>query len=321
MALSALLAIFLMAPWPRQRAVVVLATGAVLAAIAVHTYPTEARMDVVANLERFADSAELAIRPGLRQQHIDEARANLQATLAIDPKILAALRGKRVAIEPWETSAAWAYDLDWSPFQAFQTYVAYTARLDRLNAAAAEGPNGPEEILRATNGGRCGFAERQPVWDPPEQNLATVCNFIPTLTEGPWQLLSRISNRCGPQELISSHSAEPGEEVSVPQAGRDELVVLDLKGAGVEGLERLRSLLWRPSERFAVLNGGGHRYRLVPGTSEDGLIVSWDPALNGGGEFVELQTIRKMSVEGVDRRLQLDFYRVPIDSLPRHHTG
>jgi hypothetical protein len=319
MALSTMLAIFLMVPWPRLRAAVFVTASAVLAAIALHTYPTEVRLDVLANLMRFTDSAELAARPGLRQQRIDESRASLQATFAIDPAILAAMENKRVAIEPWETSVTWAYDLDWSPLPVFQSYVAYTTRLDRLNAAAAADPNGPQVILRAIPGGvgRPGFEGRQPLWDPPEQNLATACHFAPTLTVEPWQLLSRVPDRCGPQRLIASHRAEPGEAVAVPRAGRNELVVLRLEGAGVKGLERLDSLFWRPSERVAVLDAGRYSYRLIPGTSEDGLIVSHNPALDGGDEFVELPAAKDIRIDGVDRSLRFDFYRVPIEPPPR----
>jgi hypothetical protein len=320
-ALSSLLAIFLMLPWPRRRALAFVTASAVVGAISLHAYPTEPRLDVVANLTRFKDAAELAIRPGLRQQRIDEARANLQATFAMTAPVLAAVQGKRVAVEPWETSVAWAYQLDWRPFPAFQSYVAYTKKLDRLNTAAIEDPNGPEVLLRPMPagavplGGRPGFEGRQPVWDPPEQNLATVCNFVPTLTEGTWQVLSRIPDRCGPQRLIGSRSAEPGEAVTVPQAGRDELVILRLHGAGVEGLERLWSVFWRPRERTVELDGGRYAYRLVPGTAGDGLIVSADRSLDRNVDFVELPVAKNISVEGADGRLRFDFYRVELKPI------
>jgi hypothetical protein len=324
-ALSTLLAIFLMIPWPRQRARVFLASSAVLAVIVLHSYPAPAKLDVVANLKLFEESAELAIRPGLRQQHVDEGRANMQATFAMTPKVLAAVKDKPIAIEPWETGIVWAYELDWSPFPVFQTYVAFTSKLDRLNTGTIEDPNGPQVLLRPIPagavplGGRPGFASRQPLWDPPEQNVATVCNFVPTLTEGPWQVLSRIPDRCGPPKLIASHSGEPDETVTVPQAGRNELVTLRLGGAGVEGLERLTSLFWRPKERWARLDGDRYGYRLVPGTTGDGLIVSADRSLDRNVDFVEFPVAKNISIEGADGPLQFDFYRIklkPITLIP-----
>ena len=141
---------------------------------------------------------------------METGRQGMQGTYALTPEALAALRGHSVAVEPWEIAAAWAYDLDWRPLPIFQNYSAYTSELDRLNAAAIEDPNGPEVLLRQIPagagplGGRAGFMGRQPAWDPPEQNIATVCNFIPVLTEGTWQVLSRIPDRCGPEKLIAS---------------------------------------------------------------------------------------------------------------------
>jgi hypothetical protein len=317
-ALSTLLAIFMLAPWPRRRAAAFLTATAILGAIVLHSFPAPASLDVVTRVEKFIESAELEIRPGLRQQYINSSRATLQTGLAVPPRVLAAVEGKPVAIEPWEISVAWAYDLDWQPLPVFQNYSAYTAELDRLNAAAIEDPDGPRVLLRQMPsgaiplGGRPGFMGRQPIWDPPEQNIAGVCNFAPTLTDGSWQVLSRIPDRCGPPRLIASHTGEPGEAVPVPQAGRDELVILELKGAEVEGLERLTSLFWRPEERYATLNHGKYGYRLVPGTTGDGLIISADPSLDGGVHLVELPVIKNISIEGADGPLQFDFYRIEL---------
>ncbi len=317
--LAAMLAIFLMIPWSRRQAVAYLAVAVLGGAVALHAYPGEPRLDVIANAKKLGESVELTLRPGLRAQHIDQARATMQAELAMTPPVLAALQGKTVAVEPWETGIVWAYELDWKPFPIFQNYQAYTAKLDRLNAATIESPDGPDVLLRtmpAGNvefGGRPNFGGRQPYWDQPEQNRAALCNFVPTLTEGTWQVLSRVPERCGEPEPIASRSAEPGEVVPVPQAGRDEFVFLRLGGAEVEGIEKLWSIFARPEQRWVSINGGEHGARLVPGTSGDGLIVSVDRSIDGGVGFVELPVIENMAVEGADGPLQYDFYRVPIE--------
>lgn len=325
-ALTTLLAIFMMAPWPRRRAGAFLSAFTVLGLLTLHTSPAPANLDVVARLETFKKAAELAIRPGYRQAQIDGLRTGLQATLNVPPGVLATIGKKPVAIEPWEIAVAWAYDLDWRPLPVFQNYTAYTARLDRLNAAAVEDPDGPQVLLRKMPlgpvplGGREGFFARQPNWDPPEQNLADVCNFIPILSEGEWQVLTRIPDRCGPPKLVSSYSRDPGETVPIPQAGRNELVVLRLKGAEIEGLERVASLFWRPTERHAVLNHGKYGYRLVPGTTADGLIISADPTLDRKVNLVELPRVRNISIEGAGGPLQFDFYRIklkPIRLVPK----
>jgi hypothetical protein len=318
-ALMSLLAIFMMAPWPRRRAGAFLSTLVVLGVIVLHASSVPVSLDVVSKLKSFGKAAELVLRPGYRHERIDSSRVSLQESLKVPAGILAVVGDKPVAIEPWEIVVAWAYDLNWRPLPVFQNFTAYTAALDRLNAAAIEDTNGPQVLLRKMPsgpiplGGREGFFERQPNWDPPEQNLAAVCNFIPILSEGEWQVLSRIPDRCHPPKLVASRSGEPGEAVPVPQAGRNELVVLRLEGAEIEGLERVGALLWRPSERHAVLDNGKYGYRLVPGTTGDGLIISADPSLDRKVNLVELPRVRNINIEGASGPLQFDFYRIKLD--------
>ncbi len=322
---SVMVGILLMAPWPHPRTFAYLAASAALGAVGFHISSLPPRLDVVGNIKGLVDSAELAVRPGLRQRRIDEARASLRAALPLPPEALAAVRGKRVAIDPWEASVAWTYELDWSPLPVFQSYSAYTPRLDALNAAAAEAPDGPQVILRAQAGGDSAlggsrsFEGRVAAWDPPEQNLAILCNFRSTLTVGIWQVLSRIRDRCGEPKPISSISAKPGKTVKIPRAGRDQIVILRLKGIGIEGLERLRLLVWQPRPRAATLNHAATPSPLVPSTNEDGLIVSRDPRLDSPGVFAQLPEVRTMSVEGVDRQLQFDFYRVEVQPASSQH--
>lgn len=322
LALSAMIGIWLLLPWRRAQAMAFLGATVVIGAIVVHIYPTSPRLDVVANLKVFKETAELAARPGLRDGRANESRAALQAAYDLEPQTLAAMRGKRVAIDPWEASIAWAYELDWSPLPVFQNYAAYTQKLDELNAGAVEDPNGPQMILRQNPGGTLPWGERSeegrlPAWDPPLQNMAIVCNFFPIRTTAYWQLLSRIGDRCEEPEFISEGTAQPGEEITIPRAGPGAFVVLDLSGMEIEGFEKLKSLLWKPPVRTAVLNGGEVSYRLVPGTSGDGLIVARSPSLGGGPGFDQLPQLRHLRFEGVSRTLGLKFYRVRVRPVKR----
>jgi hypothetical protein len=320
--LSAMLGIWLLLPWRRAQTMTFLGATVVIGAIVVHIYPTSPRLDVVANLKGFKESAELAVRPGLREGRTDQARAGLQAAYNLEPQTLAALRGKRVSIDPWEASVAWAYELDWSPLPVFQNYAAYTRKLDELNAHALEDPDGPQMILRQNPGGTLPWGERSEegrlqAWDPPLQNVAEACNFFPILTTAYWQVLSRIGNRCEEPEFISEGTAQPGEEITIPRAGPSAFVVLDLSGAEIEGFEKLKSLFWKPPVRTAVLNGGEVSYRLVTGTSGDGLIVARSPSLGGSGAFEQLPQLSHLRIEGVSRTLGLKFYRVRVRPVRR----
>jgi hypothetical protein len=325
--LSALLGIWLLLPWKKIRAAPFLAASAVVGVIFVHSYPTPLRLDVMSNLNVLREGAEVVVRPGLRQLKINEGRALMQSTYNVDPTILAAMKGKTVSVDPWEIGVAWAYELEWSPLPVIQNYSAYTSRLDRLNAEAVRDPEGPDVILRQNPGntlpwGARTIESRLPAWDPPEQALATVCNFVSVRVVPTWQVLERIPNRCGSPSLISSVVGEPEEEILVPQAGRNEIVILKLEGAEIEGLERIKTLLWKPPVRTAVLNGGEVSYRLVPGTSGDGLVVSRDPSLDGTEGFEELPQLNHIRIEGVSRTLKFNFYRIKVDPRStRRATG
>lgn len=318
-AMSSLLAMFLMAPWPRRMASGFVAATLIFCAVIFHASGAAAGVDFVGRFETFKESVEFSIRPGLRHQRIDEERGTLRTTLAVPQPVLDALAGKTVAIEPWEITVAWAYQLDWKPLPVFQNYQDYTQQLDRLNAAVAEdAENGPQALLRqmpagtVEGGGRPAIFERQPAWDPPEQSLADFCNFVPTLTEKAWQVLSRIPDRCGEPKLATSLTVDPGQAFQVPQARSGEIVIMRLHGAKLEGLEKFTALFWRPTERHAVVDGGKYSYRLPPDTSEDPMIVSADRTLGHGPELPELPVLHEMRLEGASGPFQVAFYRVKL---------
>ena len=317
--LSAMLGIWLVMPWRRGLSPAYLATSIFIGLILLHIYPTEPRLDPVKNVISFGEQAELAARPGLRQGSVDIARATLQTTYGLDPETLDLLKGKRLAVDPWEIAVAWAYELDWQPLPVIQNYTAYTRDLDRLNSEAVEdAENGPQMILRQNPGGTMplggarSFQNRMPAWDPPEQNFKIVCNFVPVHQSPAWQVLERVPNRCGAEKLISETEANPGETVEVPQAGRGQLVLMKIEGAKIEGLEKVRSLLFRPKLRTATLNDGLVTYALVADTTEDGMVVSRDPALDSKDGFEQLPELRNLKIEGISSLLRFQFYRVSV---------
>lgn len=317
--MSLLLDLFLMAPWPRRQASGFVAATLIFGAVILHASGAPAGVDVVGRFELFQESVEFAIRPGLRHQKINEERETLRTTLAVPTPVLEALNGKTVAIEPWEITVAWAYELDWQPMPDFQNYQAYTQKLDRLNAAAAEdAENGPQTLLRqltssiAEGGGRPGYGERQPAWDPPEQSFADFCNFVPTLNEGKWQVLSRIPDRCGAPRLARNVTVDPGQTFKIPQARNNEMVLMRIHGMKLGGLEKLGALFWRPSERHAVADDGEFTYRLPPDTTEDPMIVSADRTLGHGPELPELPVLYDLRLEGASGPFEVDFERVKL---------
>lgn len=135
-------------PWGRARWL--LAGALVIALIGIPMRPKETATNygVIGNIELAAEQVHALVSPGRREDLIATGRASQKVVYALEPGALAELEGHTVAVEPWETAAAWAYELDWRPLPIFQNYSAYTSHLDRLNTEAVESPDGPERILR-----------------------------------------------------------------------------------------------------------------------------------------------------------------------------
>ncbi len=276
------------------------------------------RLDAVANVRNAFDSIGDLLDPSDRVEKAHISKRLLQAAYNVEPAMLAELRDRTVAIDPWEIAVAWAYDLDWDPLPVFQGYQAYTAALDELNARRLASPEGPDNVLRmAANAGFATYPgravdQRVAAWDPPGQTLATLCNFGIERTGETWQLLARVPDRCGEPKLVASIDSSYGEQVEVPQAGPGEVIFARIEGAGVSGLESVRTFLYRARFRYATINGDEF-FRLEPGTAEDGLLMNGPPELVGAGRFEQAPQARTLELTGPSGDLRYDFYSMSVE--------
>jgi hypothetical protein len=254
------------------------------------------------------DQLETLLLPGPRERARAESREFLRGFYNFDPKTLALLRGRSVFSYPWETAPIWAYELDWHP-QVIFPYLAYTPHLDELNAAAISSPAGPETILRHRP---CGAIERAsylgceawnavgPTFLPHEEPRATIemlCNFEPVRTTPRLQVLERVPDRCGPPRPISSHTVGDLETLRIPTPPRpDQVVFAKVHGFKPSGLERLRTFLYRATNRSEIFDDS-YQYRVVPGTMEDGVILRVPPRLNFEPPFPVTPNARAVSFE------------------------
>ncbi|HEY2052567.1 MAG TPA: hypothetical protein VGH14_01380 [Solirubrobacterales bacterium] len=302
----------------RRRGLMLAAAAIVFAAsLPVRPAGLTTQFDPVSNVRLAVEGARNLVAPGRRDAFTAAGRAGMQATYALAPQGLAALEGHTVAVEPWEVGAAWAYELDWDPLPVFQSYSAYTPQLDRLNAEAVEDPGGPERILRQNTQvvvpefPTPDLDDRFLGWDPPEQARAVLCNFTPIWEDERWQVLGRVPDRCGPSRGIGSATAAAGEAVTVPTPGPGEVVFARVHGAGVSGLERVQAFLFHAASRHAVVNGTT-RYRLVPETAGDGLLLRAAPGLVNPGPFDPIPEAQTLAVEGGADRISYDFYALQL---------
>jgi hypothetical protein len=293
-----------------------LVAAAIVFAISLPVRPAglETQFDPVSNVRFAYEQARTLLSPVRRDTVVSNGRAAMQLTYGLAPRGLAALRGHTVAVEPWEIGAAWAYELDWDPLPVFQNYSAYTSTLDRLNAEAVEDPAGPERILRQNTEvvqpefPGADLDGRFLGWDPPEAARAVLCNFAPLYTDERWQVLGRVPDRCGAPRALGSVSAAAGEAVPVPRPGPGEVVFARISGAGVSGLEKVQTFLFHAGSRHLVVDGGKERYRLIPETAGDGLMMRAAPGVVEPGPFSPVPQARTIALEGGADRITYDFY-------------
>ena len=242
----------------------------VLAYFAVTTVDPVGLIHVRSSVRRFYDDARVIKSPSALSGDVGAARRALAASYGFDRRDAALVVRQRVDVEPWEDSLAWAFALDWSPAPEFQPFTAYTTLLDDANARAFSDPGGPERIAAQTPRTHDG---RYPGFDAPAATRAILCHFVPLRVTLQWEILGRVSNRCGPARPLSTTRAPLGMAVAVPRPpGPNELVFVRIEGVQVAGLEELQATLFKSRKRHITL--GGRTYRLVPGTAADGLLIS-----------------------------------------------
>ncbi len=244
----------------------------------------------IARVKDAVDQLETLMLPGPRGEARAESREFLRSFYRFDPKTLAALRGRSVLSYPWETAPIWAYGLDWHPEPLFP-YLAYSSYLDRRDAEAIASPSGPQAILRHSSCGAT-ISANDPgceAWnavgptflphEEPQATIAMMCNFEPVRTTPKLQVLYRVPDRCGHPRLLAKRSLGDLETSRIPAPGPGEVVYARVSGLKPSGLERLRTFLYRATDRYEIFDDS-YRYRVVPGTMEDGIVLRVPPRLN-----------------------------------------
>jgi hypothetical protein len=194
----------------------------------------------------------------------DAARAKMQQTYALSPTMLTELEHHSVAIEPWENSVAWAYPaIRWDPEPVLQAYSAFTSSLDALDAQFIASPRAPARILQQPSEAIDG---RDPTFEPPTTTTTVVCHYDQLAASSTWQVLARVSNRCGPTRFISSQTATMGRSVRVPVGPPGTMVVARIS-LHLPLTYELASIVLKPPITYMSVPGA--RYRFVVGTADD----------------------------------------------------
>lgn len=265
-------------------------------------------LDPGPRIETAGSHLRLAVSPGRRERERDEARRSLRALHAIPSSITGALRGHTVHVDPYETSIVWAYDLRWRPVPVFQDYSIYTNALDRANADAYRSERAPERVLR--HGGPR-IDGHSPEGEGPEQFLAMVCEYRQQVAVTGWQVLARTPSRCGPERLLSSVTAQAGQDVPVPAAPSPEDMVVARVHVPTPLTDRVRTFLYKPRELPEVVLSNGYGYR-IPAALLAGPLMMRAPSTLGWIDYAAGFQFDALRVSYVASPFRIDFVAVRV---------
>ncbi len=250
------------------------------------------------------------------------SEVRLASELAVPQDVLAALDGVTVDFDPLEAGLAAAYpSLRWRPMPVLQTYSAYTPLLDQLDAELLRSASRPQRILRHVTGGYTldgrqgsGSIDGRFYWfESPAATVERMCRYREVLASADWQVLADTGRACGAPTPLGVTVAAAGATVPVPTAPAGDLVVVRVDGVNSGLAARLRAILWRSPSWYVTLNG--MRYRLVPGTASQGLLLSVPAASQGSPRFAfgpAVKTIAIANESGRGGELTYTFLAVPM---------
>jgi hypothetical protein len=234
-------------------------------------------------MTRWGTQLQLMVDPGYQADQLQHAKQVARQHYALSSQMQAALTGPPVVVDPWESTLAWAYDLNWKPVPAFQSYVAYTGQLDSLNASVLAHASPDQLVLRQA--GLNSIDGRNRLWDPPRYLLTELCDYRPMLSDTRWMLLRKAEiDRCGAPQQLASLRVAAGQQVSVPVAPADSLVTMSFRASSPGIAVRLGRLLDKSFHPLKV-TADGTGYRLPRQLADGPLIVQLPVATGWAGAF------------------------------------
>ena len=320
-------------PWSGRLRVPAIAGFATVAVLyfAAPSFSPQNQFRPVESVKTAVSDVRTVFDPARRDSTRLRARFGMAVAYQLDARSLGLLKGRTVAVWPWEIGIAWAYGLDWKPPPVFHSTSAYTSWLDD----------------RAASGVRvaAGAAAHSPARHEPERNRGP---GVP----GPRHPVRHRRSLRG----LRRSRRDPGDALSLPGAADDGALPGPGPGAGpmrptaspaldvgrvrtagghpqsagprrrrlrtrprrrAAGVEALRTLLYRPLPTYIVFNGR-KSYHLVPTVAGDGLILTARPELDFPKPFAlapNARTVELLKDSGPlspHHGLSFDFYAMRV---------
>lgn len=256
-----------------------------------HTTHPRHSYDLAGNVSRLANRLHLVVDAKATQER---GRAMIDQDFQVPRDVQAALRGHRVNVDPWDTSAIWVYGLRWGPSSVWALYSSYTPWLDDHNAASLSASTAPDRILRRSGIGS--IDNRNPAFESPSYQLAELCGWRQVVRSGHWQVLERGPDRCAAPTLLGVVKLVPGQPVTVPSPRTAGAVVTVRLQLDTTLRYKLESALFKPSmPRFMTLDGTSRR--LVVATAGQPLVLLSPPGLPGLPDLFRPHDTRSITVD------------------------
>ena len=217
------------------------------------------------------------------QQAIIESNQRNLSTIKLPINVLNNLEDRVVDVVPWEISLIPANNLTWQPRPIFQSYLAYTSKLDKINSKSLL-ENMPDNIFYQF----LSIDGRHPFFDEPKTFSYIFCNYepsvkIPDFVEIPNLsniiLLEKVKeNRCSSTSLneIFSIGWDAPHFIKDSNEGISFAKVkfqYSLVGKIYKTLFRVPPVMMK----IDYVDGSQKTYRIIPGNSDNGIIVSHLP--------------------------------------------
>lgn len=194
-----------------------------------------------------------------------------------------------VDVVSWEQGVVLLNGLNYQPRPVFQSYSAYTPRLAALNQTYFTSPHRPDWVLLKVQS----IDGRLPAGEDGTALLTILATYQLRAREHGYLLMSNLAEPARGREVAQALAMETGainEWIEVPLPRDGEGIVARLEtDSSLQG--RMRGFFWRGAELSIDLmmeNGEVRGYRLIPGATETGFLLS--PLVDSNDELLRLLT-------------------------------
>lgn len=254
---------------------IVLILGAILLVVSIDIIsPTLIVPKVPKNLLPWGEVYSLTFDKSYQTQRIEEHREFLMKYSSIDERTIHYIGNKTMDVFPWDTDIPWIYNFNWSPRPLPWSFEVFTTFTDELNALHfLDKRKAPQEILYSYKS----IDGRYPLYDEPVTFEAILENYQYVNMTNDFALLSHNPRQdIGKKVDLGTVEAKIEKPIKIPKYNSGYVfanIDLEFNSHG-----KIMNIIYKPSMAHIIFKFSDSTYsqefRLIPGTSNDGIFVS-----------------------------------------------